>query len=372
MVASVLVRTVDFDFAGAGVVRAVNASDADIATLSRQLGASSTPERADEAPLLIVEFVADPLPKRHTLIGLHEAAYDDDGGFYATKPSLAGNWVRMPFGAISPGCRLVAATGTPHVLHLIAVLNLVVLQRGRVALHAAALRFHDAGVLVVGWSKGGKSELLLGAMNRGASYIADEWAYLEGETRTVTGLPEPIRLWDWFYDDLPEARRDLDAGRRARLGLLSLGESAVDAVDQRVNSRALKKMSALLGRQRYVTVSPHDLFGPDRCAPHTTIDHVVLVESHSDEASSLDSLDTTVAAGRLAASLSAERQPLRDHYAMYRYAFPDRRDQAMEQSDERESEMVAAGLRDVATSRLLHPFPAPIAAMTDLLEDLVR
>ncbi len=366
------VNSVDFAFAGAGVVRAVNPSPPDVATLSRQLGSKSTPVNAEVEPLLVVEFVDDPLPTRHALIGLHEAAYDDDGGFYATKPSLAGQWVRIPFGDIRPGCRLVASTGTHHIFHLIAVLNLIVLQRGVVPLHAAALRFRDAGVLIVGWSKGGKSELLLGAMSRGATYVADEWAYLHAETGTVTGLPEPIRLWDRFYDVLPEARQDLDVRRRARFGLLSLGQSAVEALDQRINSRALKKTSALLGRQRYVTVSPHELFGSGRCAPETTIDHLILVESHSDDTSLLEPLDPTVALKRLDASLWAERQPLRDHYTMFRYAFPDRRDDAVEQAAEREQDLIDRGLGGVDTMRLLHPFPAPIATMTDLLEDMVR
>ena len=131
-------------------------------------------------------------------------------------------------------------------------------------------------------------------------------------------------------------------------------------------------MSALLGRQRYVTVSPHDLFGADRCAPGTDIDHLVLVESHSGHSSGLEPLDTATVAKRLAASLWTERQPLRDHYAMFRYAFPDRCDEAMEQAAERERDLVAQGLGDVPSTRLVHPFPAPIDTMTTLLEELVR
>ena len=73
------------------------------------------------------------------------------------------------------------------------------------------------GTLVTGWSKGGKTELLMAAAGAGARYIGDEWVYLTTDGR-MHGIPEPIRLWDWHLRQLPVAREQLTLTDRLKLG----------------------------------------------------------------------------------------------------------------------------------------------------------
>ena len=78
--------------------------------------------------------------------------------------------------------------------HLVALVNVTALAKGVLPLHATAFTAGSTGVLVVGWSKGGKTETLLGCMAAGAEYVGDEWVYLTDDGQML-GLPEPIRVW---------------------------------------------------------------------------------------------------------------------------------------------------------------------------------
>ncbi len=118
--------------------------------------------------------------------------------------------VQIPFAEIGQQqCRIVCATGLPAVPLLIPILNLTALNRGILPLHASAFRYQDVGVLTTGWSKGGKTETLLAFMDRGANYIGDEWVYISDDGRHMTGIPEPIRVWEW-----PHTGRALAGKRR--------------------------------------------------------------------------------------------------------------------------------------------------------------
>lgn len=361
------VSAVDLDFAGLGPVRAVGASAGDVGVLRRQLGSAPRPATGED-PLLVVEFVDRPIGGDHVLVGLDEGAADGDR-FYSTRSSMRGSWVSVPFGELGPGCTLLASTGTPHVLHLIGVLNLIAAERGALALHAAAFEWGGKGVLVCGWSKGGKSELLLGAMAGGARYVADEWAYVAAGH--ATGLPEPIRIWDWFLDDLDDVRDSLDRSDRIRLGALRWLQRSLAAGGSTTGASAMHRAAALVERQRHVRVAPCDLYRPDQLASGVRIDHVVLVESHSGDTSTIEEIDPARLADRLEASLWAERQPIRDHYVMSRYAFPGRSDQLFDRIESLEGPLLRAFLGGVTCHRLAHPYPAPIGRMTELVEEVL-
>jgi hypothetical protein len=64
--------------------------------------------------------------------------------------------------------------------------------RGRVPLHAAALRLRDRGVLVVGASGVGKTTLARAEVAEGAALVSDNLVVSDGET--VWGVVEPVRI----------------------------------------------------------------------------------------------------------------------------------------------------------------------------------
>ncbi len=111
----------------------------------------------------------------------------------------------------------MAERGVGTIPLLVPIVNLTALGRGLLPIHASAFVHAGLGVLVTGWAKGGKSEVLLAFAARGASYVGDEWVYLADDGSRMVGLPEPIRLWDWQLRAMPEFAARLTRGQRARL-----------------------------------------------------------------------------------------------------------------------------------------------------------
>ena len=143
---------IDYDLHGLAGVRVVGATARDAAAVDRQLGPIRGPLRRD--PDIVVRFV-DHLdvegPLR--LLGVDDAGFTDDAFLVLRARHKARARVLIPLDRIGRRCEIVCERGLPAVPLLIATLNLTVLARGALPLHASAF-FHDGcGVVVTGWSK---------------------------------------------------------------------------------------------------------------------------------------------------------------------------------------------------------------------------
>ncbi|MFQ5558723.1 MAG: hypothetical protein ACE5GB_14610, partial [Acidimicrobiales bacterium] len=190
--------TADFDLAGMVRVRVVG-GDAEIAAVARQLG----PLRCEVGgePDISIEVV-DRLPDDGRLrhLGRDEAGFTDDGFVVMRAKAKSRARVRIPFDRIGRAggrCVITCEPGLPAVPLLIPILAVTALAKGLVPLHAGAFEWNGTGVLVTGWSKGGKTETLIATTQRGARYVGDEWCYIDPERQLVVGIPEPVTLWAW-------------------------------------------------------------------------------------------------------------------------------------------------------------------------------
>jgi hypothetical protein len=219
-------------------IRLINASPSDAAAVSRQLGPiRSTLSRQ---PDIIIEFVPQlPLPSMSSsplrYIGVDDTAFTDDAFFVLRSKHKSRAMVQIPFAEIGQQCHILCETGLTAVPLLIPILNLTALHRGLLPLHASAFEYQGMGVLTTGWSKGGKTETLLSFMAQGATYIGDEWIYITSDGAQIFGIPEPIRIWEWHLQSMPEYRRILKGSDRTRLRVLKNGALWSDRVgDNRV------------------------------------------------------------------------------------------------------------------------------------------
>ena len=96
-------------------------------------------------------------------------------------------------------------------------MNVTALGQGLVPDPRLGVPLEGRSVLVTGWAKGGKSEVLLSFAARGATYVGDEWIYLADGGSRMLGLPEPIRLWDWQLRMMPEFAARVSRRQRARI-----------------------------------------------------------------------------------------------------------------------------------------------------------
>ena len=364
--------TVDLDLHGFAMVRIIDGGEADLAAVRRQLG--PLPKATGREPDLVVRFVDRiPFDGRLRYLGAHDIGFTD-AGFYVLRSRKRPVVVALPMADLGGPCEIRCERGVPAVPYLIATLNLAVLGKGVLPLHAAAFELDGVGTLVTGWSKGGKTELLMAAAGAGARYVGDEWVYLT-EAGTMHGIPEPIRLWDWHLDQLPEIRARLSRGERTRLrgirALRGLDAATPDGVRRRVPpNRLLHRAMPVLEGQLHVDVPPERLFGKvgDMSA---RIDRVLLVMSAAGEETTVEPVGGEEVARRMSASLLYERLDVRALYLQARYARPELHNPLLESLEERQRELLLARLGGRAAHLVTHPYPVDLHALLDAVRPVI-
>jgi hypothetical protein len=280
--------------------------------------------------------------------------------------------VQIPFERIGAPCEIVCETGVPAVPLLIPIVNLTALAQGAIPLHAAAFRYHGTGVVVTGWSKGGKTEVLLGFMADGAEFVGDEWVYLDADGRKVYGIPEPIHVWDWHLSDVPQFRAAMGPKHRARLRMLGIVSRTLQTPLARrlVSAKVADGLLSLLERQRFAHLSPNRLFG-DRAGPLAgTVDKVLFVMSHDAPDVVVQPIDSGEIVDRMAFSLHEERDSLLAYYRKFRFAFPGKCNAWLERVQQVHDESLRTALAGKEAYFVKHPYPAPIHKMVAAIRPL--
>jgi hypothetical protein len=356
---------VDFDLHGLAGVRVIDGNPSDVAAVSRQLG--PIPRTLERPADLTIRFVDRLRPSsRLHYLGARDAGWAEDG-FYVLRSRKKPAMVRLPMEQIGEPCEVVCERGLPAVPYLIAMLNLVVLTNGALPIHAAAFELDGRGVLVTGWSKGGKTELLMAATRAGARYIGDEWVYLTADG-TMFGIPEPVRLWDWHLDQLPDVRAGLGRIDRLKLRTLPLA-GRIDAALPRALRRSLpgktlNRAVPVIDGQRHVDLPPDRLFGP--LGPLTgRLDHVLFVVAAAGDGITVEPIAAADVAASMQFSLLHERLDLTTLFLQARFAFPDLANPHLDGLEALQRERLSSFLADRPAHRIVHPYPVDFDEFLD-------
>lgn len=350
----------DFDLHGIVGVRLVDATEADVAVVRRQLGPLQRP--LEREPDITVRFVDSATHKALTIVGVGESCYNDDGFFVQRGAGSASAKVSIPFAQIGHRPEIVCERGITAIPHLLAVINLTCLCKGVLPLHATAFTVDDRGVLVTGWSKAGKTESLLACMDRGAHYVGDEWIYLTDD-RTMLGLPEPIRLWWWQLHQVPRLLQERSRRDRVRLAAWHRIGAVTDGVARLPGVTVAHQAAPVIKRQACLRVPPEELFGSERMRLRGRVDAVVLVENHESPDTTVEPIAGAEVASRMSASLTTERAPFMAHYLQFCYAFPHTRSEVVESAPAAEARLLARLFGGWTAARVAHPYPCDIAAL---------
>ena len=362
---------IDYDLHGLAGVRLVGADARAAAAVDRQLGPIRAP--LEREPDIVVRFVeALDLRGAVRLIGLDDAGFSDDAFLVLRSRHKARARVRLPLAEVGGPCEIVCERGLPAVPLLVQVLNLTVLARGALPLHASAVVHGGVGIVVTGWSKGGKTEAVLGFTTHGASFVGDEWIYVERDGATIHGIPEPLRLWDWQLRQLPAVRARNGTGDRLRLGALRGGEAAarLAARGSRVRRQA-ERVGAFAARQRHADVPPERLLDRQAVALSGPFDRLFLVGAWERADTVVREIEPAEVARRMAASLEYERGPLLDAYAQFRFAFPDARNEHIERAPERERALLGAVFDGKPAHVVQHPYPVDLERLYEVIASVL-
>ena len=367
-------QQVDYDLHGLVGIRLLDASPRDAAVVGRQVGPIQAP--LDREPDITIRFV-DRLPLSSSLryLGVEDTGFSDNSLLLLQGKNGTPVRVQIPFEQIGKRCEIVCERGLAKVPLLIPIVNLTVLSKGIIPLHAAAFTYQGTGIVVTGWAKGGKTETLLAFMARGAVYVGDEWIYLSTDGRRMYGIPEPIRVWQSHLQDLPEFRDRIAFSDRAKLGTLNLFVKLAEQSSRNGNKVSALHLSSrlvrLLKRQQYVQLSPQQLFGsqlrPFICKP----EKIFFVVSHETADVKVEPVDPQEVARRMVFSLQQERLDFMSYYLKFRFAFPELRNEFIEQAEDIQRALLSQALADKPCYAVYHPYPAPIPALFDAINPLL-
>ena len=278
--------------------------------------------------------------------------------------------VEIDFSQIGESVEIVCERGLPAVPLLIPILNLAVLARGVVPLHASAFVHRGTGVVATGWSKGGKTEALLAFATRGARYVGDEWVYLAGDGSRVHGIPEPIRIWGWHLRQLPQYEALVGRAARTRLRAIELflgSERALRRVKAgKRPSQALARLAPLLGRQLFVDIEPERLFGPvgEQSAP---FDRLFFLMSSDEPDIAVEPVDPREVGKRMVFSLQHERLDFTAAFLKYRFAFPAAANPFIERVEDLERTALTRAFAGKPAFLVRHPYPCSLASLFEAM-----
>ena len=356
---------VDFDVHGFAGVRVVGATLAELGAVERVIG----PFRSGlERPADITVRFVDDLPLAGArLVGIDDAAFDDRGFYVLAGPRHARVVVRIPVESIGGRCELVCRRRAPGLPYLREILNLTVLSNGAMPVHAAAFELRGEGTLVTGWSRGGKTEILLAAMAAGARYIGDEWVYIDAAGNRLHGALEPLTLWDWDLADLAAAPRVISRRKRAVMRAVR----ATTGAARRTDRGGARRVAALLDRRGSARVPPEALFGSGACLLESSFDRLLLGISHAADQFDVTEADPLDVARRMAPCLAYEHRELLALRQKFRFAFPDVASPVLDDLEDLLAQGLLRSFGGKETHVVAHPYPAPVPALRASMRELL-
>jgi hypothetical protein len=244
-----------------------------------------------------------------------------------------------------------------------------------VLVHAASFVHRGRGVLAAGWEGGGKSELLLPFMAAGADYLADEWTIVGGTPGVMHGLAADAQIWDWQLRQLPSVRKRLARRRRAGIrvaaSLQQLSERATARADDgNPAGRLLAMLEPGLRNNARAGASPAALFGDRVASGPAALDVAFLATVVASPVSRARPIAATEFAERMVWSLAHERRALAAAYDGFRFAFPQRRSEAIERAPDAERALLERALRGCRAFALEHPKPLLLQELYDVARPL--
>lgn len=332
-----------------------------------QLGPSQTPCASPSTEPDITVSFSEKLSTcgELRLLELNQAAFDDKS-FYLLDGE--GHRARIDFSSVGEPCHVECELGINSVPLLLPLVGLRLLRKGYVLLHSAAFVYRGEGILVTGWQKGGKTEMLLSFMQAGARYVSDEWTIVGGEPPRLYGLAGRVKVWDWHLHSLPRYLARIPSTSKYRLRLLWLYRKLMAQPGLSDLKRGPFGLLHELSREAgsvflgLVSVSPNVLFAGNVWAGAAPLDRVFLALLGQDGIEAQPA-DPSEIARRMVSSLAYERSSLLEAYHKFRFAFPDRSNMLIETAQDREQEILLGALAGKPSYEIRHPYPVSLAAM---------
>lgn len=355
---------IDFDLHKILGIRLIDPSLQDAKAVAKQLGLPRT--SLDHQPDILIRFV-DRLELSSIIqyLDINESGFSDDAFLVFRGKHKTPARVQISFDQIGGMCEIICERGLLAVPLLIPIINLTALARGTLPIHASAFQYNGKGLLATGWSKGGKTELLMAFMMHGAKYIGDEWIYITNDGKQMYGIPEPIRLWEWHLQYLPMYWGRIPHADRSRLRaiklILSLDKLLSDGrIVNRLFGKMFNRLRPVLKHQMHIDISPQNLFLQNSENFSSTLDKIFFLSSHDSTDLSIRPINPLEIARRMVFSSQYELMNFLSYYWAFRFAFPQLNNDFIEHTEELHRERLSHILANKESYGVYHPYPVSI------------
>ena len=354
---------IDYDLHGLVGIRLVDPSAHDLGAVAADLG--NMEGTVDLEPEITIRFVRE-LPMTGVLryVEPGELGFAGDAFLVLADGSGGAPAAQIPLDLVGRPCEILCRSGVDAVPLLRHLVNVVMLTKDIVAIHASAFTFNGKGTLVAGWARGGKTSILLAFMRAGGDFIADDHVFVASDGNRLYGLREPVSVRTWHLNELPEYRRYVSRRELSHLRASRMLGGVASTFARFGPGTTFGSMAGRLGRladNASVPVSPDRLFS--RSSLSGKLDKAFLAIAHDDRDVVVERVDGGWLADRLVFSLRAERQRLLAAYFAFQFAFPDKHNDLIERASEIEREILVRVLAGVDSYVVYHPFPAPVDAV---------
>jgi hypothetical protein len=110
-------------------------------------------------------------------------------------------------------------------------------------------------------------------------------------------------------------------------------------------------------RQLNVRLDPKIIFG-ERCGPFVaTPEKIFFSVSHAAPEIYVEPIAPALIAERMISSIRFEQLPFMEHYLAFKFAFPQRKNEFLEQAHELQYEILHRALADKEAYAVWHPYP---------------
>ena len=365
---------VDYDLYGIVGIRLINPSERDIKNLSK-LYASFRSELRREPDITIL-YKENWQIGDIFYLGLDEAGFNDDG-FYILSSGRSPLKIKIPFEQIGNKCELVCEQGIGGIPLLNHIINLTFLKKKYLPIHASAFLYNDVGALVIGWSKGGKSEALFSFIKNGAKFVGDETVIISPDGKKMFGIPVPVSIWEWQFSEMQELMPPLSTQKK----ILFKGVHFIEWVHRFSSKSILKNNSIIkmmgdalpaLRRQLNIRIGPEVIFDGKVQWEMVNLDKIILAMSHSKNEISVKECSENKIASRMINSNLHELDSFYNYYSTFKFAFPGLSNNFLERVPEIYNDLLSKALSGIESYKVLHPYPVSFDKLYRAMEPIFQ
>jgi hypothetical protein len=364
---------VDFDIHGRVGIRLIGPSPEDTAAVVKQIGPMRLP--LSREPDITIRFVKHLPTEGLRYVEVDGSGFTDDS-FYLLQSSKRPAKVKLAFAQVGGHCELVCESGLRSVPLLMAILNLTLLSKDCVPLHASAFTHQGKGILLTGWSKGGKTEALLAFAQHGARYVGDEWIVLTENGERMYGIPENIRLWEWHLDNIPHIRSRVSLQDRMLFRAIhwcdKLQSTASRMLGKTSPVELLRSAMPMLKRQLNVCLKPEVIFGHNMDNFEAKPDKLFFMLTDNNPTVRVERADPQAIARRMASSVRYEQIPLMEQYLAAKFANPTLKNKFLEGAYKSQNRTLTRALAGKEAYTVRHPYPVSFERLYEAMQPFVE